>query len=135
MDTAPQEPRLPRLAAGQRIGDAERDQAASALSEHFAAGRLDRDELDARLTAAYSARTAADLEPLFRDLPTTQSPSRPPAEVGKRRPRRLGMFAVPVLPLLLLVAAVTTVATRGEFPFFVFPLLWFAGGFRRRRGW
>jgi hypothetical protein len=32
-------------------------------------GRLTQDEFDERLSAALQARTAADLEPLFRDLP------------------------------------------------------------------
>ena len=52
-----------------RIGTAEREAAASALSEHFAAGRLDQDELEERLDRAYAAKTGADLEPLFQDLP------------------------------------------------------------------
>lgn len=135
MDAAAPEPRPPRQAAGKRIGDAERDRAASALSDHFAAGRLDRDEFDARLTAAYGARKAADLEPLFRDLPEPSSQPRTVDRPGSRAQRPLRFFAVPLLPVLLLVAVVTTVATRVPFPFFIFPLLWFAGGFRRRRGW
>ena len=54
----------------QRIGDAERDHAAAALRDHLAAGRLDQTEFDERLTQALSARTQADLDPLFRDLPS-----------------------------------------------------------------
>lgn len=53
----------------QRIGDAERDRAADYLREHMSVGRLTQDEFDERVTAALSARTAADLEPLFNDLP------------------------------------------------------------------
>lgn len=53
----------------QRIGDAERDRAADYLREHMSVGRLTQDEFDERITAALSARTAADLEPLFSDLP------------------------------------------------------------------
>jgi hypothetical protein len=52
-----------------RIGDAERVAAASALGDHFAAGRLDQVEFDERLGKAYAARTFEDLEPLFADLP------------------------------------------------------------------
>ena len=52
-----------------RIGDAERVAAATALGDHFAAGRLDQAEFDERLGRAYAARTYADLEPLFADLP------------------------------------------------------------------
>ncbi|HEY5979308.1 MAG TPA: DUF1707 domain-containing protein [Microlunatus sp.] len=53
----------------QRIGDAERDRAAEYLREHMSVGRLSQDEFDERVTAALQARTAADLEPLFDDLP------------------------------------------------------------------
>ncbi len=53
----------------QRIGDVERDRAADYLREHMSVGRLTQDEFDERVGAALSARTAADLEPLFSDLP------------------------------------------------------------------
>lgn len=53
----------------QRIGDAERDAAAGYLRDHLAAGRLDPVEFDERLSRALTAKTAADLEPLFADLP------------------------------------------------------------------
>jgi hypothetical protein len=53
----------------QRIGDAERDRAAEYLRDHLAEGRLDQPEFDERLTQALTARTQADLDPLFADLP------------------------------------------------------------------
>ncbi|MFC5748742.1 DUF1707 SHOCT-like domain-containing protein [Actinomadura rugatobispora] len=52
-----------------RIGDAERDAVTAALHEHFAAGRLDREELDERLTATLAAKTQGDLKAVVRDLP------------------------------------------------------------------
>jgi hypothetical protein len=52
-----------------RIGDAERDAVMGALHDHFAAGRLDRGELDERMDAVLSAKTRGDLRPLVRDLP------------------------------------------------------------------
>ncbi|MFG2002789.1 DUF1707 domain-containing protein [Spirillospora sp. NPDC048911] len=52
-----------------RIGDAERDAVTSALHDHFAAGRLDQDELDERLDAALAAKTRGDLGEIVRDLP------------------------------------------------------------------
>jgi hypothetical protein len=135
MDAGSPQDRLPALTAGQRIGDAERDQGAAALSEHFAAGRLEREEFDVRLTAAYAARTAGDLEQLFRDLPapTPVGGTSPRSTASPRRVRR--GLAVPVIPLVLLIAVVVLVSAVGHFPFFIFPLLWFMGGFRRRRGW
>ncbi|MGP4023444.1 DUF1707 SHOCT-like domain-containing protein [Actinomadura sp. 3N407] len=53
-----------------RIGDAERDAVMVALHDHFAAGRLDRGELDERMDAVLSAKTRGDLRPLVRDLPS-----------------------------------------------------------------
>jgi hypothetical protein len=55
------------------------------LTEHYAAGRLDRDELDNRSGRALQARTRRELTELFTDLPhpATATPSRRPA----RRPR------------------------------------------------
>ena len=138
MDVGSAKQRPPTLAAGQRIGDAERERAAACLSEHFAAGRIDHEEFEVRVGAAYAATTAADLEPLFLDLPrsapaapTTQTTQTTPDARRSRRP-----FVVPVLPLVLLAAGVATIVSDGRFPFFfVFPMLWFAGGWRRRRGW
>ncbi|MGZ4486748.1 MAG: DUF1707 SHOCT-like domain-containing protein [Nocardioides sp.] len=52
-----------------RVSDAERHQVAEVLREAAGEGRLDLDELDARLEAAYAARTYADLVPLTVDLP------------------------------------------------------------------
>jgi hypothetical protein len=69
-----------------RIGDTERDAATAALHDHFAAGRLDRDELDQRLDSALAAKTRGDLRAVQRDLPgpsaladpaPTRSPSGP----------------------------------------------------------
>lgn len=52
-----------------RIGDAERQAAVDALSDHFVAGRLDQDEFNQRMETAMQARTRAELAPLFADLP------------------------------------------------------------------
>src|ERR1700742_2566773 len=61
---------------GLRIGDADRDEAARELGEHFALGRITADEHAERLEQIWSARTAADLSPAVRGLPRPQ-PSRP----------------------------------------------------------
>ncbi|MFE3452101.1 DUF1707 domain-containing protein [Nonomuraea sp. NPDC059194] len=52
-----------------RIGDAERDETMEALREHFAQGRLTREELDERLDLALSARTVGELAAVNADLP------------------------------------------------------------------
>jgi len=115
-----------------RIGTAEREAAASALSEHFAAGRLDQDELEERLDRAYAAKTGADLEPLFQDLPRPAAPM--PAEpVRAPGGRSTGRSA---LLIAVLAFAVLWVAVVRIPPFFLIPLVWIfvARGHRGRRG-
>jgi len=83
--------------AAIRVGDVERERAVAALHDHFAAGRLDPDELEERLTAALTARTRADLDGLFTDLPA-------PAERLHMRPWRPWRVRRPASPTLILVA-------------------------------
>ena len=52
-----------------RISDADRHRVAELLREAAGEGRLDIDELDERLEAAYAAKTYGDLVPLTADLP------------------------------------------------------------------
>jgi hypothetical protein len=101
----------PVSGATVRVGDEEREQAARALGDHYAAGRLDRAEYDERLDQAFSARTRADLAALFRDLPEPR-PGRSghatrTAPPGRRRGR------VPLLPLLLLLIGLAVLLDAG----------------------
>ena len=57
---------------GIRIGHDEREAAVRELGEHFSEGRLDPQEYEERMSAAYAARTTDDLAPLFVDLPRPQ---------------------------------------------------------------
>jgi uncharacterized protein DUF1707 len=59
------EPTGPEL----RIGDSEREAAVAALGDHYAAGRLSKEEYDERAARAWEARTRSALWPLFSDLP------------------------------------------------------------------
>ncbi len=52
-----------------RISDADREHAAARLRDHFAEGRLTRPELDERIMAVLTARTAGDLRRALADLP------------------------------------------------------------------
>ena len=52
-----------------RVSDADRDRAAARLREHFAAGRLSPDELDERIAAALTAKTAGDVRRVMAGLP------------------------------------------------------------------
>ncbi|MBO3748103.1 DUF1707 domain-containing protein [Streptosporangiaceae bacterium NEAU-GS5] len=56
-----------------RIGDRERDAVTEALHDAFAQGRIDRAELDERLTATLSAKTTADLRRVTADLPASET--------------------------------------------------------------
>ena len=59
--------------------DAERERTVDALRDHYADGRLESDELEERVGAAYKARTRGDLDALLSDLPS---------ERGRRAARR-----------------------------------------------
>ena len=86
-----------------RIGDAERDVATARLGDHFAAGRLDHAEYDERLDAIWSARTRADLDQLFWDLPQVPVPVAPAPPARAERGRVVPPF-VPTLVIGILVA-------------------------------
>jgi hypothetical protein len=52
-----------------RASDADRQRATETLRSHFAAGRLELDDLERRLQTALDAKTIADIEALADDLP------------------------------------------------------------------
>lgn len=109
-----------------RIGDAEREAAATHLREHYAQGRLSLDEFNQRLDAVFTATTQRQLEALTADLP--QTTAYPPlavaaADGGRERdkqdyrsgPRpRLGIFPV-------IIAALATWLLIAEMPLRTFP--------------
>lgn len=69
-----------------RVSDEQRERAAQQLRDHFAAGRLDEDELDERVQRVYAARTEKDLQDLLKDLPRLPaSPQQVKAELAARR--------------------------------------------------
>ncbi|MER5732322.1 DUF1707 domain-containing protein [Streptomyces sp. NPDC002138] len=72
-DERPEKP-LPEL----RASDADRERVVERLRDAVAEGRLDMEEFEERLTAAYASRTYAELEPLTIDLPAPgQTPGGP----------------------------------------------------------
>jgi hypothetical protein len=125
-----------------RIGDVERENAVSVLGEHYAAGRLSKEEFDERAAAAWSARTTSQLAPLFVDLPSLTGPAaRRPGQPRPASPVRPGhhawfgvpMPALPLLPILLLVLVLVAL-THLPWPLLLLVgLLWWSGGRRHRR--
>ncbi len=121
-------------AAPVRIGDAERDRAVGALGDHFAAGRLSREELDERIDQAMGARFDADLQPLFVDLPRTAqaTPVMSGPQPGRaQRAVAVGFWIVP----MLLVGLVVTAVVLGA-PWLLWSFVWifmFSGFWGRRR--
>ena len=109
-------------ASGQhmRVSDAERQAVADRLAEHFSSGRLDQEEFDERVSRAMSAKTRADLNGLFDDLPESGMPGQGLPETGapagvcaqRRRFRHPVLLAAFVIILALAAGHV------------VFPLLW-----------
>lgn len=75
-----------RPSRGVRASDEDREQLISELNEHSVSGRLDTDELERRVSAAYEARTTGELDALRSDLPV---PSRQMALEHAERRRQL----------------------------------------------
>lgn len=62
-----------------RASHADREHVIDTLKTAFADGRLDRDELDARVGQALTARTYAELATVTADIPTAPAPPHRPA--------------------------------------------------------
>ncbi|MCX4801296.1 DUF1707 domain-containing protein [Streptomyces sp. NPDC058682] len=89
-DERPEKP-LPEL----RASDADRDRVVERLRDAVAEGRLDMEEFEERLDAAYKSRTYAELEPLTRDLPAPAGgplggPVAPPTAAAEPWTGRIG---------------------------------------------
>ena len=134
-----------RAAGGQvRIGDAERDQAVAALSDHFVAGRITQAEFEERSDQATRARYDDDLAPMFADLPDEQAVDQFPYAVAVRdgrapwarrsqTPQRFNpppfFWLLPIMMLGIVVASVTFAA-----PWILWIMFWvlIIGGPRAR---
>jgi Domain of unknown function (DUF1707) len=90
-----------------RASDAERESIVAQLREHGAAGRLDVDELEQRVGAAYAARTHGELGELLADLPARRPARAVAAPHVRHWPRHewAGFFGVNAL--LIAIWAVT----------------------------
>lgn len=127
-----------------RIGDAEREAAITALGEHFAAGRLTKEEYDERAGQAWEARTASALWPLFADLPRPQSPRPGPAAARARQtgygpghgPAQGGWLRAALLPVFLVLVGLTVLTHLPVILLvLVIVLVWAKMGRNRGRHW
>jgi Domain of unknown function (DUF1707) len=94
----------------QRASDAERESTVAQLREHGAAGRLDVEELEQRVGAAYAARTHGELGALLADLPA-RATARPVAAPRRRDRHEWTRF----LQVNLLLVAIWAVTGAGYF--------------------
>jgi hypothetical protein len=137
-----------------RISDADRDRVADKLRDHFAEGRLSREELDERVAATLSAKTAGDLRAIMADLPASgivpsreQQPAPPwqgmPVTFRYRRgPRLLPLVALAVIAAVLIPSAGGVFLAFAKFVLVFWLVACLAGlilarrfGWRGRRGW
>jgi hypothetical protein len=100
-----------------RTSDADRERVTTRLRDHFAEGRLTREELDERVTAALNARTFGELRGVMTDLPE-------PAPVLQARPAGPGLAVrrrgPGILPLAALMLLAVILLPGGGWVFFAF---------------
>ena len=118
-----------------RLSDDERDQAAAALGEHYAQGRLTPDEHAERLDRIWAARTRGELAPVFRDLPARPGPTPPTAATPWGRPvgRPAYRRGLPV-PLVVLLVVLVGLTVLTHLPFVLIAVLVTVYVAARRRG-
>ena len=108
-----------------RISDADREHVTERLREHFAAGRLDSEELDERTTAALNAKTYGDLRRVMADLPEpapvgASTGAMPPPDWAGRQHVYAYRRGPRLLPLALLVLFAAIILPPVGFVFFAF---------------
>lgn len=132
-----------------RVGHDERSAAIKALDEHLSAGRLDPEEYGERMATASLARTRAELEQLFIDLPAPHpfpdsvprswSPyPMPPRQsaypVPGRRVVPWPVVAAAVIALMPLIALTLFIVTKTWVFFLLIPAVGMVFGRRGPRG-
>ncbi|HSI92936.1 MAG TPA: DUF1707 domain-containing protein [Jiangellaceae bacterium] len=121
-----------------RIGDAERDAAAAALGDHYAAGRLTKAEYDERIDQIWAARFNADLAPVFADLPRQAAgidrPARTAPAPRNPQPVRWAAQLRGLVPALVIALIAMVVLTGMPWLLFILFWVWAFGGFGHHRG-
>jgi Flp pilus assembly protein TadB len=129
-----------------RIGDRDRDRAATALRRHYLQGRLSVEEFSERLELALRARSDRELGPVLRDLPAPWQNLHevvgPAAKAAKHTVARAGILLAlltfwALFSLVLLVAFGIALLVDGPstVEVFGFPLVWVAATYGLWRFW
>jgi hypothetical protein len=116
-----------------RMSDAEREQAAGELGEHYVQGRLTAEEHSERLDQIWAARTRAELTPIFQDLPGRYAPQPFGPPFPQPFPPRFAGYAAPPrrrtrlpAPLMAILAFLVVVTVLTHLPIILFGLVvWF----------
>ena len=97
-----------------RVSDAERQAVTDRLAQHYGDGRLDQAEFDDRVGRAMTAKTRADLDGLFHDLPGLDgtagsglagAPGAPDRRARRQPRHRHGLLKVALFVVIVLIAA------------------------------
>jgi hypothetical protein len=112
--TGPADPQM-------RVSDADRAEVADRLSKHYSDGRLDQAEFEERLEQAMKAKTQADLDGLFTDLPAAEEPDKPARQPDVRPPAGRPRHRAVGLILIIVVAVVGHALEMPFVPFFWHP--------------
>jgi hypothetical protein len=126
-----------------RMSDAEREQAAAELGEHYAEGRLTAEEHSERLDRIWAARTRAELAPVFSDLPGRFGPqSGPPSFTASSFTTPFGGYAAPArrrrglpVPVMVILAVLVVATVVSHLPLILIgPALWWVLAARHHCG-
>lgn len=122
-----------------RVSDAERQEVADLLGRHYSDGRLDKSELDERVSRAMSAKTRGDLNGLFDDLPDLDGTSAAEGEPDDRdgspyagaasgiaAPFRMDRRHGRTHPILLIAAAIVVASIAGHVLLHILFVPWIA---------
>lgn len=99
--------------AGPHASDEDRERVVARLRDAAGAGLLDLDELEARLTDTYAARTLPELAPLTADLPEAAPTSRPTSDRRRSTPMADAAFRGHLTLYLLIIGMLVGIWALG----------------------
>src|SRR6266700_1925774 len=120
-----------------RVSDADRSDVADRLARHYGDGRLDQAEFDDRISRAMTAKTVADFQGLFDDLPDLPSevsdtagkaPGSPPPAASSKSvlKQRRGNTLLGKLVLVALILTIVPVGWHAVTDWWFQPWMWIA---------